>query len=48
MKKIYFILNILILNLLIIFPVLTTESKYFYDGEKLFKEKRFGRFKILV
>ena len=39
MKKIFFILKILILNLLLFFPVLGSESKYFIDGEKLFKKK---------
>ena len=39
MEKIYFILKVLILNLLFVFSLLGAETKYFNDGEKLFNEK---------
>ena len=47
MKKIYFILKVLILNLLLIFSLQAAETVYFSDGKKLFNAKDFDGSKLL-
>ena len=47
MKKIYFVVKVLILNLLFIFPLSGTEMQYFKDGEKLFNAKDLDGSKFL-
>ena len=47
MKKVFFIIKILVINVLVIFSVYATESQYFHDGKKLFDEKNLKDSKFL-
>ena len=47
MKKIFFIIEILVINVLVIFSVYATESQYFHDAKKLFDEKNLKDSKFL-
>ena len=47
MQNIYFILKVLILNLLLIFSLQAAETIYFNDGIKLFNAKDFDGSKLL-
>ena len=47
MQKVFFIIKILVINVLVIFSVYATESQYFYDGKKLFDEMNLKDSKFL-
>ena len=47
MKKVFFIIKILVINVLVIFSVYATESQYFHDAKKLFDEKNLKDSKFL-
>ena len=47
MKKVFFIIKILVINVLVIFSVYATESQYFLDAKKLFDEKNLKDSKFL-
>ena len=47
MKKAFFIIKILVINVLVIFCVYATESQYFHDAKKLFDEKNLKDSKFL-
>ena len=47
MKKVFFIIKILVINVLVIFSVYAAESQYFHDAKKLFDEKNLKDSKFL-